>query len=258
MLVSDPHLDKRTADLLSSLTDSEFRVVEGGSMGCHSKSTAIYAGQDPDTYKIQNAIHIHLTPTNAEPAASPRRLREMMEGVPAHLKQYRDKNLSYVRRWTWVPSGLSCETAAIAAPLGSCLVDAPQLRQKLAGLLKTEDKQRQSERSNTTDAIVLQATRTLYREGRESAYAREIADEANRLREARGETAQLRPEHVGHALKRLGLRTHPLSQAGHGLTFDRATIAQIEQLCALYGMEDTPAESENLHDSQTTENKKVE
>jgi hypothetical protein len=76
--------------------------------------------------------------------------------------------------------------------------------------------------------------------------------------EARGESARLSPEKVGHTLKRLGLRAHPLSQTGHGLTFDPATIAQIEQLCAVYGMEDTPAEAENLHRAQTTENKKVE
>ncbi len=101
-------------------------------MGCHSKSTAIYAGEDPDAYKIQNAIHIHLTPTNTEPAASPRRLQKMMKGVPLHLKQYRDRNLDHVIQWTWTPSGLSAETATIATELGRCIVDAPGLRQKLA------------------------------------------------------------------------------------------------------------------------------
>ena len=55
----------------------------------------------------------------------------MMERVPVHLDQYREKNLSEVRRWTWVPSGLSSETAAIATALGRCIVDAPELRQKL-------------------------------------------------------------------------------------------------------------------------------
>ncbi len=125
----------------------------------------------------------------------------------------------------------------------------------LVALLKTQDKQRLSEMSDTTDAIVLEATRTLCRDGRENAYAREIAAAANQWLEARGETARLRPEHAGHRLKRLGLRTHPLSQAGHGLTFDRATIALMEQLCAVYGMEDPPAETENLHSPQTTDNK---
>ena len=254
-LISEPNLDRRTAGLLGNLTDKNFMVVERCSLISCAKSTAIYAGENPETHKIQNSIHMHMTPTNAAPSASPQWLQKMIEGVPVHLSQYRDKNLSSVRRWMWVPSGLSSEPAAIAAPLGRCLTNAPELRQKLLALLKTEDKQRQSELSNTTDAIVLEATRTLCRDGREHAYAREIAAAANHLFEARSETARLSPEKAGHTLKRLGLPTHPLSQTGHGLTFDRAMIARIEQRCAVYGMEDRPAEAENLHSPQTTENK---
>jgi hypothetical protein len=155
----------------------------------------------------------------------------------------------------WVPSGLSSEPAAIAAPLGRCLTNAPELRQKLVALLKTEDKQRQSELSNTTDAIVAEAILAFIRDGREQAYAREIAAKANRLLEARGETARLSPERVGHVNKKLGLRTCRLSQTGNGLTFDKVTRARIEELAAVYMMEDTPEETENLHGSQTTENK---
>jgi hypothetical protein len=107
---------------------------------------------------------------------------------------------------------------------------------------------------NTIEAIVLEATRALSRNGREHAYVREIAVEVNRLLEARGETARLSPEKVGHRLKKLGLRTHPLSQTGNGLTFDKATLARIQQIAAVYMMEDTPVETENLHGSQTTEN----
>jgi hypothetical protein len=159
-----------------------------------------------------------------------------------------------VRKWTWVPTGLSSETAAIATALGRGIVDAPELRQKLVLLLKSQDQQRVSEMSNTNEAIVLEAIRTLSRVGREHAYAREIAAEANRILEARGETAVMSPEKVGHRLKKLGLRTRPLSQTGNGLTFDKATLARIQQLAEVYMMEDTPTEIDNLHCSQTTEN----
>jgi len=181
----------------------------------------------------------------------------MIKRLPVHLDQYRSKNLSYVHLWKWVPSGLPSETAAIATALGRCIVDAPELRQKLVALLKTHDQQRLSEMSNTSEAIVLEATRALSRDGRERAYAREIAAEANRLLEARGETVRLSPEKVGHRLKSLGLRTRPLSQTGNGLTFDKATAAGIQQLAAVYMMEDTPAETENLHGSQATEKSRL-
>jgi hypothetical protein len=65
----------------------------------------------------------------------------------------------------------------------------------------------------------------------------------------------MRPETVGHILKRLGLRTRPLVQNRHGLKFDKATVAAIEQLASAYGMEDIPAKIESLLDLQDTENK---
>ncbi len=257
-LIWEPNLDKRMAALLSSLTDREFLVVEGGYTGCYSKPTAIYDAEDPETHRILNAIHIHLAPTNAEPAASHKRVQEMMKYLPVHLDQYSDENYDQVRCWTWTPRGLSSETATIATALGRGIVDAPELRKKLVALLETEDKQRQSELSNTTKAIVLEATWTLCREGQEYAYAREIAAAVNYLFEARGEATRLRAEHVGHTLKGLGLPTHRLSQSGNGLKFDKATVARIRELAAMYMldvMEDTPAETENLHSSQTTEKK---
>jgi hypothetical protein len=109
--------------------------------------------------------------------------------------------------------------------------------------------------SDSIEAVVVEATRSLSRDGREHAYVREIAAEVNRLLEARGETVRLNPEKVGHKLKRVGLRTRPLSQTGNGLTFDRATVAIIEQLAAAYVMGDVPAKFENLHGSQAPENK---
>lgn len=254
-LIFEPNLNRRTAELLSCLTDKEILVVNGQSWGHYATPMVIYAGENPDIPRIQNSIHIHLAPSSAGPPAPPPWMETMIDGLPVHLDQYRQKNLDYVMRWTWVPSGLSSETAAIAAPIGSCIVNAPELRRRLLALLKTQDKQRRSELSNTDDAVVLQATLLLYRDGREQAYARDIADKANSLREARGETARLRPENIGHCLKRLGLHTSQLSKAGNGLRFDKATVAQIEQRCAAYGMEDTPAEAENLHGSQATEKK---
>jgi hypothetical protein len=253
-LVSEPSLDKRSAELLSNLTDRNFRVAVGDSLMSYARSTAIYAGENPATHQIENAIHIHIPPGIAAPPAPYPSLRRMVERVRVELEEYHRKNSDHVLNWTWTSDGLSSETTAIATELGRCIVDAPELRQKLLALLKTEDKRRRSELSNTPDAVVLEATRTLCRDGREHAYSREIAAAANLLFEARGEVARLSPELAGHSLKRLGLPTHSLSKTGNGLTFDRATIEQIDQVCAARGMEDKPAETENLHGPQTTEN----
>jgi len=254
-LIFEPNLDKRDADLLGNLTDQRFLVVDRGCLARYFKSIAIYAGENPGKHKIRNSINIHIAPTNAARSVRPEWLRETIDRLPVHLGQYREKNIDHVRRRTCVASGLSSETEAIAEALARCLVDAPELWQNLEALLGTQDAESLSEKSNTPEAIVVEATRALSREGREQAYAAEIATATNRLFEARGETVRLRPETVGHILKRLGLRTRPLSQKGHGLKFDKTTFAAIEQLAALYGMEDIPAKIENLHDLQDSEKK---
>jgi hypothetical protein len=69
---------------------------------------------------------------------------------------------------------------------------------------------------------------------------------------------RLNPEKVGYRLKKLGLRTRPLSQSGNGLTFDKATVAAIQQLAAVHVIEDMPAETENLHRPQALENRYFE
>jgi hypothetical protein len=101
----------------------------------------------------------------------------------------------------------------------------------------------------------VKATLALSRDGRQHAYVREIAAEVNRRLEARGETAKQSPEKIGHRLKNLGLRTRPLSQSGNGLIFDKVTVALIQQLAAVYVVEDTLKDSDNLHDPQAPENK---
>jgi predicted transposase YdaD len=121
-------------------------------------------------------------------------------------------------------------------------VDAPALQKKVITLLKAQDQRRHFEMSDTIEAVVLEATLALSRDGRERAYVREIAAEVNRRREARGEAVRLSPEKVGHRLKKLGLRTRPLLQTGNGLTFDKATVAGIQRLAVMHGMEDMPAE----------------
>jgi hypothetical protein len=254
-LIFEPALNNRNAALLGNLTNRGSLVVTAGCAIDYSMSRAIYAGEHPVPHKIQNSIHVHIPATNVAPPARPKWLQETIERMPGHLDQYRAKNLHHVRGWTIVPSGVSSEAAAIAAALGRCIVGAPELQEKIVALLKTHDQRRLFEMSETIEAVVVEATRALSRDGRKHAYVREITAEVNRLLEGRGETVRLSPEKVGHRLKKLGLRTRPLSQTGNGLTFDKATVVGIQQLAAVYVMEDIPAERENLHGPQAPENK---
>ena len=117
----------------------------------------------------------------------------------------RSHKAGFKLHWTWVPSGLSSETATIATALGRGIVDAPELWQKLVVLMKSQDKQRLSEMSNTTEAIVLEATRTLSRNEREDAIPGKSRLRPTVCWKLAVTQARLRPEKVGHRLKKLGL-----------------------------------------------------
>jgi hypothetical protein len=257
ILISEPYLDKRTAALLGNLTDRNCLVVAGDSLTRCSKSTAIYAGENPVTHDIQHAIHVHITATNAAPPVRPPWLPETIERLPVHLDQYRETNLDYVRGWQFVPSGLPSAAAAIAAALGICILDAPKHRNKLVALLKAQNQQQRSQRSGNIDALVVEGVLSLSQQEQAEVFTAGIADEVNRLLELRGERSKLSPETVGRRLRKLGLRTHRLSLAGNGLRFDKAAIALIQQLAAVHVEEVLLVDNENPHSAQTIDNTHV-
>jgi hypothetical protein len=254
LLISEPNLNNQTASLLGNLTNQGFMIVEQRSyLHCHS-AKAIYIGQDPTIRRIQHAIYIDVTPAlNAAKGIPPEWVRRNIEHLPGHLAKYRESNLAQVRRQEFNPTGVSPETSAVAKALGSCLVDSPDLQAALVSILAPRDQQRISERLDTAEALVIEAALALSRGGAEQLYAREIAVEVNRLLEARGERSKLSPEKVGHRLRKLGLPTRRLSQAGNGLVMDKGTVTRLQTLSAMYVGEDRLANTENLHCSQTTE-----
>jgi len=259
LLISEPNLNNQTAALLGNLTNRGFMIVEQGSyLQCHG-SKAVYIGEDPTIRRIQHAIYIDVTPAlNAEKRIPPVGIDRAVEDLNSNLAKYREANLAQVRRLAFNPIGVSPETCAVAKALGSCIVDSPDLQAALVAILAPRDRRQISERRDTAEALVVEAVLALSTGGAEQLYAREIAVEINRLVEARGERSKLSPEKVGHRLRKLGLPTRRLSQAGNGLVIDKETMTRLQTLSAMYVGEDQLIATENLHCSQVTENKWIE
>jgi hypothetical protein len=255
LLISEPHLSKQTAALLGNITNRGFMIVEQRSyLYCHS-SNAIYVGDDPPIKRIQNAIYIDVTPALYPAKGIPQECAyRNIESLLGRLAKYRETNMAQVRRFEFNPTCFSPETGAIAKALGSCIVDSPELRAALVSILAPRDRQQISETLDTAEALIVEAVLALSREGAEQLYAREIAVEVNRLMEARGERSKFSPEKVGHRLRKLGLPTRRLSQAGNGLVMDKATLTRLMTLCAMYVGEDQLIVAENLRFWQTIEN----
>jgi hypothetical protein len=248
LLISEPNLDNRTAALLGILTNRDFILVDQGYHRYFACSWAIYIGEDPAIKRIQHSICID---AGARPHARPPDASQLPPGTIETLRnrllEYRKRNLERVRRLGFNPCGLSLEAHSMANALGSCLVDAPQVQTELVALLKPQDQQQIADRSDGDEALVVGAALALSHQDKGEVFVKEIAVEVNRLLVARSETRQLSPEKVGHKLRKVGLPTRRLSQAGNGLTLDQPTRIHIHEVAAAYRREDSIEKDENLH-----------
>ena len=246
-LISEPHLDKRTVALLGNLTDRKFCFADQGSLLPFAASRAVYIGEDSAIGKIPHSIHIRATPALAQNAVAPWSLRAEFDGLRERILAYQTKHLDKVRSLEFNPRGLLPELTVIANSLGSCIVEAPQLQMQLVALLKPQARQQIADRSDSDEALVVRATLAFCHQGKSEVFAKEIAVEGDRLLEARGETRKLSPEKVGHKLKKMGLYTRRLSQAGNGLILDQVTKVRIHEVAVGYLGQDSIEEDENLH-----------
>jgi hypothetical protein len=230
-------------------------VVTGSALRCHAKSLAIYAGENPEIPRIQNAIHLHLAPTKWESIAQPQGLLNTRETLKAHLIDYSNRSLQRIKESAWEPSSLCSEAADVATALGRAIVGAPELQQKLASLLEIEDDKRLANLSNTFDSLVLDAILNLVHKDKVQFRAGEIAEEANRIAKERGERLTYTAEKVGHLLKKLGLYTRRLGKHGRGLVMDRAMVIRVHELARLSGSAGLEPSEENLHCPHCSETK---
>jgi hypothetical protein len=239
LLISEPKLDSRTAVLLGSLTNRGFSFMDGQSWRTCTAAVAIYVGENSTVRGIQNSIWIDAAaaPT-AKPRATARSREQRADPLLINLKDYTDGNMERVLRAEFVPTGLSLESYDIASALGSCLVDADDLKAQLVALLRPKDQQHLDEKSASLEALIVSATLNCCPPEKDQVFVKEIAAELNRLLEAGGETQRLTPEKVGHGLKKIGLLTRRLSQAGNGLVLDQGIRQRLRDLCAVYLQED--------------------
>jgi hypothetical protein len=255
LLISEPNLDNRTAALLGNLTNRHFILVEERSYLYCAGSRAVYVGEESAIKKIQHAIWVNVTtPPHVDPPIPSQSRPETISSLRDHLSKYRNRNLGNVRSLGFHPRGLSSETHAIANVLGSCVVDAPHLQSELVSLLRPQHAQHIADRSSSVEALAAGAALALFHKGKDEIYVKEIAAEVNRLLVVRGETMQLSPEKVGHKLKRVGLFTRRLSQAGNGLTLDQATRIRLHEVARAFQGEDSIPDTENLHCQLCTRN----
>lgn len=244
LLISEPNLTARMAATLGALTCSGFQS---------SHSIAVYVGERSPVGLIPYSVCVAIEP-NTKVLAPARNAFFKADVLRQQISLYRKAYKAEVSRRMYQPAGLSPELAEVARSLGSCIVNDPDLQTKMLMLLTGEDEKNKAHRSDSEEALILEALRNLSRAPNPGyLFARDISREANRLLELRGEKLRLTPESVGHRLRKVGLPTRRLTKDGNGLVLNAATLSRIEEIATMYVGDDLLPAMEARINSQVAE-----
>jgi len=224
LLIREPQLSKRMAALLGASNQPGYFVAAGKDLHGFHCAKCVYLGEDADHQNLgPYAIHVHLARngrTPAQPFPSDRVTQELQN----RLFCYRLFNHEKVRASKFQVTGFLPEFCALAQALGAPLVDEPALQAGIIELLKQRDQQTRDDRRSGLPGMVLRAVLFHCHEGSQpEVLVSAIADTVNRLCREEGESLEVSSESVGHTLKKIGLYSRRLGNAGRGLVLDKGT-----------------------------------
>jgi hypothetical protein len=169
------------------------------------------------------------------PKFDPQWMAESAQKLQGKLRRYREINLARVRDSHFDAPQFRSPMREIASMLGNSIVDAPSLQRCVLTLLEPQDLDVRTRRTDSLEAIVIEAALFLSHEGRRTqARAGEIATIVNGILKGRGETVELDPRAVGYTLRALGLFSVRLGRAGRGIRFTKEVRRSIHGLARSY------------------------
>jgi hypothetical protein len=258
LLFYAPHISKQMVTMLGCSATRGYMINDGTGYKDFYGPKAIYRGEEVFVDRIPRcSLQVRLQP-NARAQATQYSLRQaeaMVQDMQNQLLRYRTKNLVRVYNSGFDSNGLTSDTGAIANALGACIIDSPELQSQLTSSLMPVEDQQKADRSSSLEAVTLEATLNLAHAGKAQILVNEVANEVNRIAQARGERLHYSAETVGHRLKKVGLLTRRLSKAGKGLVMDLATTTRAHERAAAYGVVGLDQEENNLHCPLCIENK---
>jgi hypothetical protein len=258
LLIREPQLNRYMSALLNASNQPGYLFFSGRTFQQLYCPKCIYVGECfNDAPAMSNSVHINLTgtaltlghcaPTNEEIASFQNR-----------LFSYRLLNHDKVAAANFRVSGFRPEISAVVDVLAAAIVDDVELQREVIAILKDRDEQSRVDRATGVNGVVLQAVLFhCHQKDQLKLFVREIAATANRLYAEDGESLKLSSETVGHVLKRLGLYTRRLGNAGRGLMLDKATQSQAHSLGHAYDALAVEPTCEYCHQFQQPQTEEV-
>jgi hypothetical protein len=193
--------------LLAPLQLSGFGICRQGGLREICSTTAIYIGEEESCSPFaESCLRIPIAPSRQLLLAS-----EEQREVTTILKLqdallcYRITNFSRVKNSDFDSPEFSGSTRELARSLGSCIVDSPELQDRLIALLRPHDEAVRSERARNVVSVLLEVLLFCCHKRRESVHVGEVTKIANTILSARGETLTLSPRKTGSCAEVFGL-----------------------------------------------------
>jgi len=234
LLIREPQLSRYTSSWLSASNQPGYLFLSGNTLQELYCPKCIYVGEHfKDSPAMNNVVHINLsgsvlTLRHAWPAKGD------TTSFQNRLFTYRLLNHNKVAAAKFRVSGLRPEISLLAEALAAAIVDDTDLQREIIDLLEGRNEQSRVDRATGVEGLVLRAVLFHCHQNDHKKFVREIAATANRFYAEDGESLRVSSETVGHVLKRLGLYSRRLGNAGRGLMFDNATQAQAHRLSQAY------------------------
>jgi len=167
--------------------------------------------------------------------------QQIGEEFQNRLLGYRLRNIAKVRVPQFDVSHLTLPMQEIARAFGAVAVGDKELEEKVLALVTALEEEVRSERSNTTDAILIE-TLLFFSHKRDQREVRvmELAQKASAIRAGRGSGEEVSPETAGWRLKHLGIPTRRVGSAGNGVKFTDSIRRLVHQLGIVHDVRALP------------------
>jgi hypothetical protein len=237
LLIDQLTRNKELERVLRVMSRPGSRIIYKGEFRDMSIPTLVCTAEPLQDQRIlDQALHVALTPTRGPlPNFDPHTLNESAWKLRGQLSLYRERNLEKVRNSHFDAPQLSSPMREIASMLGNSIADAPSLQSLVPMLLKPQDLDVRTRRTDSIEAVVNEAALFLAHEAkRGQARVGEITTVVNGILRNRDESIQLDPRAVGNYLRASGLFTQRLGRAGRGIRFTNEIRQKIHQLARAY------------------------
>ena len=238
LLINQPGLSPRMWTLLRTSSQHGLHVpaAKGGILDLHGAS-AVFLGAD-DAGKIAGGevLHLPLAPALFHFTLDDARLEQIASDLQPKLLTYRLMNWRKVQKSDFDVPTFTFPTRELARNLGACVVDDPELEEKLSSLLESQDEDARAQRYTNIRYVILEIVLVLLHKRELSALrVGKIAELTNALLRSRGEIIEYSSAEVGWKLRQLGL-SRTRDRAGKSLSLQRETSRRIHELAASSGV----------------------